>query len=188
MGQGVGEADLRSGIWRRGVVRARRLVYQAAPSRPLRPFWGWSNFPDLHGGTPRGYPNIESRMSNDEPHDPLHTKNATGAPAAPVSFDIHHSSVDIRYCLKIFLSWFRLGRGRGDDLIRQSGNRLRNPPQGQEIPERALEPPSRISGRGSASDLRGGTSGDLGRESGAPLLLPQLGLGRLSASGSDAAA
>ena len=30
VGQGVGEADLRSGIWRRGVVRARRLVCQAA--------------------------------------------------------------------------------------------------------------------------------------------------------------
>ena len=30
MGQGVGEADLRSGIWTRGVVRARRLVCQAA--------------------------------------------------------------------------------------------------------------------------------------------------------------
>ena len=28
--QGVGEADLRSGIWTRGVVRARRLVCQAA--------------------------------------------------------------------------------------------------------------------------------------------------------------
>jgi len=178
VGQGVGEADLRSGIWTGGVVRARRLVCQATPSKPLRPSWGWSNFPDLHGGTPRGYPNIESRMSNDE----------RPAQPAPLSLEIHHSSFDIRYCLKIFLSWFRLGRGRGDDLIRQSGNRLRNPPQGQEIPERALEPPSRISGRGSASDLRGGTSGDLGRESGAPLLLPQLGLGRLSASGSDAAA
>jgi len=34
---------------------------------------------------------------------------------------------------------------RGDDLIRQSGERLREPPQGQEIPERALEPTSRIS-------------------------------------------
>jgi len=33
----------------------------------------------------------------------------------------------------------------GDDLIRQSGERLREPPQGQEIPERALEPPSCIS-------------------------------------------
>lgn len=30
VGQGVGEADLRSGIWTRGVVRARRLVCQAA--------------------------------------------------------------------------------------------------------------------------------------------------------------
>jgi len=28
--QGVGEAELRSGIWTRGVVRARRLVCQAA--------------------------------------------------------------------------------------------------------------------------------------------------------------
>ena len=28
----------------------------------------------------------------------------------------------------------------GDDLIRQSGNRLRDPPQSQEIPERALVP------------------------------------------------
>jgi len=33
---------------------------------------------------------------------------------------------------------------RGDDLIRQSGDRLRDPPQGQKVPERALEPPSRI--------------------------------------------
>jgi hypothetical protein len=56
--------------------------------------------------------NIESRMSNDERHDPLHTKNATGTPAAPVSFEIHHSSFDIRYCLKIFPVWFRLGRVR----------------------------------------------------------------------------
>ena len=30
VGQGVGEADLRSGIWTRGVVRARRLVCQPA--------------------------------------------------------------------------------------------------------------------------------------------------------------
>ena len=30
VGQGVGDADLRSGIWTRGVVRARRLVCQAA--------------------------------------------------------------------------------------------------------------------------------------------------------------
>ncbi len=30
VGQAVGEADLRSGIWTRGVVRARRLVCQAA--------------------------------------------------------------------------------------------------------------------------------------------------------------
>ncbi len=30
VGQGVGEADLRSGIWTRGVVGARRLVCQAA--------------------------------------------------------------------------------------------------------------------------------------------------------------
>ena len=42
-----------------------------------------------------------------------------------------------------------LGGGNGglfssDDLIRQSGDRLRDPPQGQEIPERALEPTSRI--------------------------------------------
>jgi len=140
VGQGVGEADLRSGIWTRGVVRARRLVCQAAPSKPLRPFWGWSNFPDLHGGMA----NIESRMSNDERHDPLHTKNATGTPAASVSFEIHHSSFDIRYCLKIFPVWFRLDRVRGDDLIRQSGDRLRDPPQGQEVPERALEPTPRI--------------------------------------------
>jgi len=50
--------------------------------------------------------NIESRMSNDERHDPLHMKNATGTPAAPVSFEIHHPSFDIRDCLKIFLFWF----------------------------------------------------------------------------------
>lgn len=30
VGHGVGEADIRSGIWTRGVVRARRLVFQAA--------------------------------------------------------------------------------------------------------------------------------------------------------------
>jgi len=30
VGQGVGDADLRSGIWTRGVVGARRLVCQAA--------------------------------------------------------------------------------------------------------------------------------------------------------------
>ena len=30
VGQGVGEADLRSGIWTRGVVRVWRLVCQAA--------------------------------------------------------------------------------------------------------------------------------------------------------------
>jgi len=30
VGQRVGEADLRSGIWTRGMVRARRLVCQAA--------------------------------------------------------------------------------------------------------------------------------------------------------------
>ena len=29
MGQGVGEADLRSGIWTKGVVKARRLVCRA---------------------------------------------------------------------------------------------------------------------------------------------------------------
>jgi len=113
-----------------------RREWEAAPSKPLRPFWGWSNFPDLHSGMA----NIESRISNDEPHDPLHTKNATGTPAAPVSFEIHHSSFDIRYCLKIFPIWFRLGRVTGDDLIRQSGDRLSDPPQGQELPERAFEP------------------------------------------------
>ena len=39
----------------------------------------------------------------------------------------------------------RLGGGNdalvmGDDLIRQSGDRRRDPPQGQELPERASEP------------------------------------------------
>ncbi len=29
--------------------------------------------------------NIEQGMSNDEGHDPLHTKNPTGTPAAPAS-------------------------------------------------------------------------------------------------------
>jgi len=41
----------------------------------------------------------------------------------------------------------------GDDLIRQLAGRLRDPPQGQEIPERALEPTSRISSPSRISSL-----------------------------------
>jgi len=44
--------------------------------------------------------NIEHGMSNDERRDPLHTKNATGTPAAfgngnPSKFIIQHSTFDI---------------------------------------------------------------------------------------------
>ncbi len=44
--------------------------------------------------------NIEQGMSNDEGHDPLHTKNATSTPAAPQAVTVRGSSFGIRYSLE----------------------------------------------------------------------------------------